>query len=54
MYVDGIWDVYKNENVEVPMLLELGHEVEKVVRALFLGAVASFLEGLAVLGRKVL
>ena len=54
MYVDENEENEENENVEVPKSLELEYEVEKVVWALFLGTVASFLEGLVVLGLKVL
>ena len=45
MYVDEYYDDPESENVEVPMLLELGHEVEKVVRALTFGGGASFSGG---------
>ena len=47
-------DNYNLKLIEVLMLLELVHEVDKVWRALIVGGVASFLEGLAVFGRKVL
>ena len=40
--------------IEVPLSVVLGCEVEELWRTLLLGGVASFLQGAAVFGRKVL